>query len=62
MNCDNCKHYDWYYNYCEKWKCMIDSRSVHNCFEPFETPILDFMIGKGKTDDSTNYSSWKSRL
>lgn len=51
MNCDNCKYYDWYYDYCEKLKCMIDGRSVHNCFEPFETPILDFMTGKVKTNE-----------
>lgn len=33
MNCDKCKYYSWYYDYCEKWKCEIDSRSVYDCFE-----------------------------
>ena len=32
MNCDNCKHYHWYYDWCDKWNCEIDVRSVHNCF------------------------------
>lgn len=51
MDCDNCKHYDWYYNYCEKLRCEIDTKDVHNCFEPFETPILDAMVGKVKTNE-----------
>ena len=33
MNCEKCKHYQWYYDWCEKWKCEVDSREVHNCFE-----------------------------
>ena len=32
-NCDNCKYYKWYYDYCEKWKCEVDDREVHSCFE-----------------------------
>ena len=32
-NCDNCKHYEWYYDYCKKWKCEVDDREVHSCFE-----------------------------
>lgn len=31
-NCDNCKYYKWYYDYCEKWKCEVDDREVHSCF------------------------------
>ena len=23
MNCDKCKHYNWYYDYCDKWKCKV---------------------------------------
>lgn len=34
MNCDKCKYYIWYYDYCSKWKCNVDGRSVNNCFEP----------------------------
>lgn len=33
MNCDNCKHYNWYYDRCNKWECEVDARAVHNCFE-----------------------------
>ena len=44
MNCDNCKWYRWYYDRCEKWKCEIDAREIHNCFEPMETPILNAMV------------------
>lgn len=44
MNCDKCKYYKWYYDYCEKWDCEVDSREVHNCFEQMETPILDAMV------------------
>lgn len=32
-NCDNCKYYKWYYDYCEKWKCKVDDREVHSCFK-----------------------------
>ena len=26
--CDNCVNYQWYYDWCEKWKCEKDGRSV----------------------------------
>lgn len=42
--CDECKFYKWYYDYCEKWQCKIDPREVHNCFEKYDTPILDMMV------------------
>ena len=44
MNCDHCRHYRWYYDKCLKWDCEVDSREVHNCFEPYETPIRDAMV------------------
>lgn len=44
INCDECKHYNWYYDRCEKWKCEVDSREVHNCFEKQETLIRDAMV------------------
>lgn len=25
--CDNCQYYNWYYDWCNKWKCEIDFRS-----------------------------------
>lgn len=37
MNCDNCSHYCWYYDRCEKWDCEVDGREVHDCFEPIPT-------------------------
>ena len=37
MNCDNCKHYCWYYDKCSKWDCEVDAREIHDCFEPNET-------------------------
>ena len=36
MNCDKCKHYHWYYDWCDKWKCEVDARSAHSCFEEAE--------------------------
>jgi len=30
--CDNCCNYHWYYDYCDKWKCVVDDRSVCNEF------------------------------
>lgn len=36
-SCDNCKYYHWYCDTCDKWNCEIDCRSVHDCFEPYDT-------------------------
>ena len=41
MNCDECRHYCWYYDYCDKWDCEVDAREVHNCRD---TPIRDEMV------------------
>ena len=30
--CDNCLHYHWYYDYCDKYNCEVDAREVHDCF------------------------------
>lgn len=46
--CDNCKHYEWYYERCWKWDCEIDARGIHNCFEREETPVKDAMVKGGK--------------
>ena len=32
-NCDNCKHYCWYYDWCYKFEIEVDGREVHDCFE-----------------------------
>lgn len=44
MNCDECKHYCWYYDYCDKWGCEVDAREVHNCCDKRETPIHNPMV------------------
>ena len=36
MRCDNCKHYHWYYDWCDKWECEVDVRSVYSCFKETE--------------------------
>jgi hypothetical protein len=33
MNCDDCIHYHWYYDYCDKWECKVDAREIHSCIE-----------------------------
>lgn len=35
-NCDNCVHYHWYYDYCDKWECEVDAKEIHKCFEARE--------------------------
>ena len=30
--CDNCFYYNWYYDLCSKWNCIIDNRYVCNCW------------------------------
>ena len=47
MNCDKCDHYRWYYDYCEKWRCNMDWRGVHDCFQP-KSPIMNTMDGERK--------------
>ena len=44
MNCDECKHYCWYYDHCAKWDCEVDAREVHNCFEERDTLILNVIV------------------
>lgn len=37
MKCDNCKYYEWYYDHCLKWDCVVDARACHGwCFEPMK--------------------------
>lgn len=44
-NCDECEHYEWYYDRCKWWNCKIDPREVHNCCGVRrETPICDMMV------------------
>ena len=26
--CDNCTYYKWYFDWCTKWKCEMDYRSL----------------------------------
>ena len=32
-SCDTCKHYHWYYDWCDKWKSEMDNRSVCYSYE-----------------------------
>ena len=36
LSCDDCKYYNWYYDWCDRWKVKIDERAVNNCFTPRE--------------------------
>lgn len=31
--CDNCIHYHWYYDHCDKYECEVDVRSVCSSHE-----------------------------
>lgn len=33
MCCDKCRFYNWYYDWCRKWKCEVDGRAVYPCFK-----------------------------
>ena len=35
MNCDKCKNYNWYYDWCKKWHCEVDNRAIYSCYEPY---------------------------
>ena len=50
MRCDDCRYYRWYYDWCDKWQCEVDARSIHNCFEKYATPIRDEMVKKDGTE------------
>ena len=50
MNCGNCKYYKWYYDYCRKLHYKVDARDIHNCFEPYDTPIGDKMVKGAKME------------
>lgn len=51
MNCDECKHYSWYYDKCTKWDCKVDPREVHNCFESNEIHVIrDIMVSDSQQE------------
>lgn len=50
LNCDNCKHYEWYYDRCRKWDCEVDARKVHSCFEEQETLNKDIVTNGGQNN------------
>lgn len=33
MNCDKCKWYNWYFDWCSKWNFKVESSSVYGCCE-----------------------------
>lgn len=57
--CDNCKHYAWYYDWCDKWKCKVDSREIYNCHEKYDTPIYDMMVGAERKENDWKQNNWK---
>ena len=38
MSCDDCRYYDWYRDFCKRWKIKMDYRAMHDCFTPKPTP------------------------
>lgn len=71
MSCDECKWYNWYYDYCKKWDCKIDGRAVHNCYEKSDTSVSDAMkeatdlnevIDYGRNNISVDSHTHKKRI
>ena len=38
MNCDKCKYYHWYCDWCAKRDCKVGGRAVCNCFKEAKPP------------------------
>lgn len=58
--CDNCKYYAWYYDWCDKWKCKVDSREIHNCcHEKYDTLVYDMMVGAERKENDWKQDNWK---
>ena len=34
--CDNCKHFHWYFDYCDWWNSRVNWRAAYACFEATE--------------------------
>ena len=49
-NCDNCKWYNWYYDWCKKFGVEMDGKAVHDCFESMDNdePIQIFGKSNGE--------------
>lgn len=41
MMCDKCTFFQWYYDYCVKWKCKVDFREVRDCFKARVTDVKE---------------------
>lgn len=53
MQCDYCQHYKWYWDWCEKWKCEVDAREIHGCFEKkLKGDGHDYDDGKRRKDQN----------
>lgn len=48
--CDNCIHYHWYYDKCDKWDCEVDARECHSCREKHNAKKSDFMRWREQVD------------
>lgn len=49
--CEECKYYILYCNWCDKWKYKINNLEVHNCYEKYDTPIYDMMVGAERKEN-----------
>lgn len=54
--CDNCIHYHWYYDKCDKWNCIVDGRSCCTGFTTNEP------TGDKKDSASAGQTTRKSPL
>ena len=48
-NCDNCTHYCWYYDWCDKFEIKVDGREVHDCFSELKTRSSEIADKDGQT-------------
>lgn len=56
MNCDKCKYYNWYYDWCKKWHCEVDGRAGKTVKE-YETEadaLKEFFRQAGQAVDTTH--------
>ena len=44
--CDFCEHYEWYRDWCNKWKCVMHPKTILSCFKSRKE--------KDDTDKQTN--------
>lgn len=40
MNCDKCKWYNWYFDWCSKWNIKVDPSSMYGCCETGKNDLV----------------------